>query len=113
MYTPETVTVLHSKLEWGVGEAVEEYELSISGQEYFALKKSIESKPYFIQLKNKRTQHRAAYENDASREIVTEVAYEYEEEKKYYYQIFNPKLGTVVSVVLRSDSTIHLRYLEL
>lgn len=113
IYFPHSYKVSSQNSEWGIGEAIQEYELIISANEYLKTKESIEAKSYFKILDSRKVSHEKAFDYISDLKKDTEVAYKYLAEERYFYQIFKPGKGIVVSIVLREDSIMYLKYQEL
>jgi len=107
---PKKYKQLNFKAEWGVGETTEDYTLLISREDYQIISKEIEGKTFFQRLDTSKVPTQA-FTNDTDLKKINETACWYD--NKYFYQIFRPDPGVVITVVLEKDSLMSINYNDL
>ncbi len=107
---PKKYKIFDYKSNWGVGETTEEYTLLISKEEYQKISKEIEKKIFFQQLDTSKVPI-PAFTNDTDLRKMNETACWYD--NKYFYQIFRPDPGVVITIVLEKDSQMSINYNDL
>ena len=103
-------TISNFTSNWAVGDISEDYTLIISKEDYQKIYKEIEMKTYFQKLDTGKIPVQA-YNLKSDLTKINETACKYD--SKFFYQIFNPKLGLVVTVVLERDSLMQISYKDL
>lgn len=98
------------KSDWGVGETTEDFTLIISKEDYHRIATEIEGKIFFQRLDSAITPV-VAFDNNTDLKKINETACLYD--NKYFYQIFRPNPGEVVTVVLKKDSLMSINYNDL
>lgn len=108
--TPSNYKLLNFKSNWGVGETEENYTLLISRKDYLIISEEIEGKIFFKRLEiNKKPKQ--AFTNVTDLNKTDETACWYD--NKYFYQIFNPNPGEVITIELEKDSLMYINYNDL
>jgi hypothetical protein len=103
-------TISNFTSNWAVGDISEDYTLIISKEDYQRIYKEIEMKTYFQKLNTGKIPIQA-YNLKSDLTKINETACKYD--NTFFYQIFNPKLGLVVTVVLERDSLMQISYKNL
>lgn len=98
------------KSDWEVGETTEDYTLLISSEDYQRISKEIEEKNFFQLLDTSKVPIQAIT-NDTDLKKTSETACWYD--NKYFYQIFKPDPGVVITIVLEKDSLMNINYNDL
>lgn len=98
------------KSDWDVGETTEDYTLLISKEDYQKISKEIEGKTFFQRLDTSKVPIQA-FTNDTDLKKINETACWYD--SKYFYQIFRPDPGVVITIVLEKDSLMSINYNDL
>ena len=98
------------KSDWAIGETTEDYTLLISTGDYQKIRKEIEEKSFFQRL-DTASSPILAFDNNTDTKKINETACWYD--GKYFYQIFNPDPGILVTVVLEKDSLMSISYDDL
>ncbi|HBK83758.1 MAG TPA: hypothetical protein DDZ41_09215, partial [Flavobacterium sp.] len=91
-------------------ETTEDYTLLISKGDYQIIIKEIEEKNFFQRLDTAKTPL-SAFDNNTDTKKINETACWYD--NKYFYQIFRPDPGAVITVVLEKDSLMSINYNDL
>lgn len=107
---PKKYKLLDFKSDWDVGETTEDYTLLISKEDYQIISKEIEGKTFFQRLDTSKIPIQA-FTNDTDLKKINETACWYN--NKYFYQIFRPDPGVVITVVLEKDSLMSINYNDL
>lgn len=107
---PEKYKLSDFKSDWAVGETTEDYTLLISKEDYQRITKEIEEKNFFQRLDTAKTPL-SAFDNNTDTKKINETACWYD--NKYFYQIFRPDPGVVITVVLEKDSLMSINYNDL
>lgn len=107
---PKAYKLLSFSSDWGIGETTEDYLIVISKDDYKSIKREIEGKFFFKHLDSNSS---PLYVLDLNTDIekLNEIAYCIG--NKYYYQIFRPSLGVVITIVLEKDSLMNINYTDL
>ena len=107
---PIKYKLLDFKADWDVGETTEDYTLIISKEDYQKISKEIEGKIFFQRLDSNKGPIQALT-NDTDLKKINETACCYN--NKYFYQIFRPDPGVVITVVLEKDTLMSINYNDL
>jgi hypothetical protein len=107
---PKDYKISDFKSDWEVGETTEDYTLLISNEDYKVISKEIERKIFFQRLDTSKVP-KQAFTNDTDLKKINETACWYN--NKYFYQIYRPDPGVVISVVLEKDSLMSINYIDL
>ncbi len=107
---PKVYKLSDFKSDWAVGETTEEYTMQISTDDYQKIRKEIESKIFFQRL-DTASSPILAFNNTTDIKKINETACWYD--GKYFYQIFKPDPGIVITVVLEKDSLMSISYYDL
>ena len=110
LFSPPKYKISAYKSNWGVGETQEDYTLLISQEDYQKISKEIEKKIFFQHLDTSKVPI-SAFTNDTDLRIMNETACWYD--NKYFYQIFRPDPGIVITIVLEKDSLMSINYNDL
>lgn len=98
------------KSDWGIGETTEDYTLLISRKDYQIISKEIEGKVFFQRLDTSKVPIQA-FSNNTDLKKINETACWYD--NKYFYQIFRPNPGVVITIILEKDSLMYINYNDL
>lgn len=107
---PKEYKLLSFKSDWGVGETTEGYKLSISQGDYKKIAKEIERKKFFKHFSTRKTPLHL-YNENYNLEELAETACWYN--GKYFYQIYQPNPGVIITIELEKDSLMHIDYNDL
>lgn len=107
---PKNYRQLNFKSEWGVGETTEDYILVISREDYLIISKEIEDNRNFQYIDTCIVPIQLQL-NDNNMNEKQEAACRFN--NKYFYQIFRPDIGVVVTVLLEKDSLMNVSYNDL
>lgn len=107
---PKKHKLLDFKSDWNVGETAEEYKLLISREDYQIISKEIEGKYFFKRLDTSKIPTQL-FTNSTDLKKINETACWYD--NKYFYQIFRPNPGVVITIVLEKDSIMKVSYDDL
>ncbi|MCD4745718.1 MAG: hypothetical protein K8R58_05415 [Bacteroidales bacterium] len=107
---PVEYKILDFKSDWSIGESTENYKLLISPNDYKRITGEIRKKAFFQKLD---TSKRPIYaiDNNTDMEKNNETACWYD--NKYFYQIFKPNPGVLITIVLEKDSLMIVDYDDL
>lgn len=107
---PDEYKILDFKSDWSIGESTENYRILISPSDYNKIIEEIKEKTFFRKLDTARVPL-YALDNTTNLTKINETACWYD--NKYFYQIFNPNPGILVTVELESDSIMIIEYEDL
>jgi hypothetical protein len=107
---PAKYKLSNFKSDWDVGETTEDYTLLISKEDYQRISKEIEGKIFFQRLDTNKVPVNT-FINDIDLKKISEAACWYD--NKYFYQIFRPNPGVVITVLLEKDSIMSINYRDL
>jgi hypothetical protein len=107
---PKKYRLLDFKSDWAIGENTEDYNLVISKKDYQRISKEIETKTFFRRLDTGKVPIQA-FTNNIDLKKINETACWYD--NKYFYQIFRPDPGVVITIVLEKDSLMGIDYNDL
>lgn len=110
IYIPKKYKISDFNSDWAVGEATEDYTLLISKEDYQRITREIEEKIFFQRLDTAKTPL-SAFDNNTDKKKINETACWYD--NKYFYQIFRPNPGEVITIVLEKDSLMSINYNDL
>lgn len=107
---PTEYKILDFKSDWSIGESTENYRLLISRNDYKKIIEEIKGKAFFQKLDTGRAPI-YALDNNTNLTKINESACWYD--NKYFYQIFKPNPGVLITVELESDSIMIVDYEDL
>lgn len=107
---PKKFRIFDYQSNWNVGETDVDYTLLISKEDYQNISKEIEEKIFFQRLDTSKYPI-LAFTNKTDLRKMNETACLYDD--KYFYQIFRPDPGVIVTIVLEKDSIMMINYNDL
>jgi hypothetical protein len=105
---PNQYEIKDSFEDWGIGESSRNYTLIISKDDYNKIVDEIRNKPKF---KSKIKYNYSTRWKYSEIKTIKEEVFEYN--KKYFYKIYNPDPGIMITVIMKQDSLMNIIYEDL
>jgi len=107
---PKDYQVLSFESDWGIGETTESYSLLVSRQDFDKVAKEIRQRKSFQQF-SKRKSPKYLYHDNLNLEAPAETACWYD--GRYFYQVYQPDPGVIITIELKEDNIMHIDYNDL
>lgn len=107
---PVDYEILNFENDWSIGESTKNYKLLISTDDYRRITKEIKGKSFFQKLDTSKVPI-YLLDNNTNMKKVNETACWYD--NKYFYQIFIPNPGILITIELEKDSLMIVNYEDL
>jgi len=107
---PVDYKIIDFKNDWSIGESTENYKLLISTNDYKRITEEIRGKVFFQKLDTSKVPI-YSLDNNTNMEKISETACWYD--NKYFYQIFRPNPGVLITIELEKDSLMMVNYEDL
>lgn len=107
---PKDYQVLSFESDWGIGETAESYSLLISREDFIRVAKEIRQRKSFQHFSTRKSP-KSLYHENYNLEAPAETACWYD--GKYFYQIYQPDPGVIITIELKKDSLMNIHYSDL